>query len=249
MSDYVDATNDIGLPRDLLRQLTLDLTRYENGSEENLLEAFHQLSGYGVLKDQLGKIDERTLLLILKANAWQEDDSANQFALHLASAAGKALRGEGGVEAQQIFKNLVNALVLNESVYMPVNHYLIPLEWDGHMLFSEMWVDPDDQEKQRPSKNRHQGSGVKLLMKIDVQSLGLFDVILTSRDGAIDLKISCPERVAACAKDIESAMGDILRRNGLTVSGVAVTKMKRPVTLTEVFPKIFEGRNSVNVKI
>ena len=31
---------------------------------------------------------------------------------------------------------------------MPVNHYMIPLEMDGRMLFSELWVDPDAGEKE-----------------------------------------------------------------------------------------------------
>ena len=44
-------------------------------------------------------------------------------------------------------------------------------------------------------------------------------------------------------------MSQILTRNDLRPSRVAVRRLERPVTLTEVFPKIFEGKNSVNVKV
>jgi hypothetical protein len=44
-------------------------------------------------------------------------------------------------------------------------------------------------------------------------------------------------------------MKEILTRNGLNAASVSVKKMERPVTLTEVFPRIFEGMNSVNVKV
>ena len=57
MSEYVSQTHDMGLPRQLLSLLALDVTRYENGSEERLLEYFHQLRGYGSLKSQLQMIE------------------------------------------------------------------------------------------------------------------------------------------------------------------------------------------------
>ena len=61
--------------------------------------------------------------------------------------------------------------------------------------------------------------------------------------------VACPAGVAPFAKEIENTVSHILSRNDLTPSGISVRKMERPVTLTEVFPKIFEGKNSVNVKV
>jgi hypothetical protein len=245
MSSYVDATHDMGLPRSLLSLLTLDLARYENGSTENLLQSFHQLRGYGTLKGQLSGIDDEALLRLLQSSQFAQS-SATQFADHMAAAAARALRGEGSAETQQVFQQLVSAMLINESVYMPVNHYLIPLEENGRMLFSELWADPDAEGK--GGEGGRNGS-MKFLFKIDVQSLGLFDVVLTSQDRDVDLRIACPEKVASFSKEIESAMSEILTRNGLTPAGISVKKMERPVTLTEVFPKIFEGKNSVNVKV
>jgi hypothetical protein len=250
MSSYVDATHDMGLPRQLLSQMTLSLTRYENGSTENLLELFHQMTSYGTLKTQLGKVDDESLLKLLHSGEPTKATSATQFSDHLSAAADRALRGEGSGDTQKIFQQLVSALLINESVYMPVNHIMIPMMMDGRMLFSELWVDPDDQgQNGRSSGGGSQGSGAKILFKMDVQSLGLFDVILVSQDKQVDLRISCPQKAAPFAKEIEKAMSEILTRNGLTVGSVSVREMTQPVTLTEVFPKIYEGKNSVNVKV
>jgi hypothetical protein len=247
MSRYVDSTHDMGLPRELLSQLVLDLARYKSGSTESLLQAFHQLSGYASLRGQLGNIDDESLLMILNNSQFSAASPANQFSDSLAAAADRALRGEGSAETQQIFQQLVNALLINESVYMPVNHYLVPLSMDGRMLFSELWVDPDDQEGGRGSSSRSRA--VKVLFKMDVQSLGLFDIVLTVRDKEADLRVSCPESASSFSREIQDAMAQILTRNGLTASNVVVRRMERPVTLTEVFPKIFEGKNCVNVKV
>ena len=246
MAEYVERTHDMGLPRMLLNLLALDVARYENGAQENLLEAFHQLTGYGTLRDQLGNIDDRSLLALLKNSQFDLNSNAVQFSNHLAAAAARALRGEGSAEIQQAFSNLVSAMLINESVYMPVNHYLMPLEWNGRLLFSELWVDPDAEEGERKKGSRR--NSVKILFKMDVQTLGCFDVIFTSQGNEADIRIMCPEKVLPFSKQIEQSLSEILTRNGLVPSKVMVRKLERPVTLTEVFPKIFERRNSINVK-
>lgn len=247
MSAYVGHTHDIGTARGLLSLLTLDVARYENGSEENLLESFRRLTSYGTLKDQLGGVDDNSLLQLLKSSRQQAGSAlANKFSDHLSQAAAQALRGEGSAETQEIFKQLVSAMLVNESVYMPVNHFLIPLQLDGRLLFSELWVDPDAEEEKGGARR---GGGTKLLLKMDVQGLGLFDVVLTAREREVDMRIACPERVAPFSKEIERTAAGILTRNGLKPREVSVRRMERPVALTEVFPKIFEGKDSVNVKV
>ena len=89
---------------------------------------------------------------------------------------------------------------------------------------------------------------MKILVKMDVQPLGLFDIILNSRGNEVDIQVSCPERVVPFSRQIEQSISQILERNGLSPTQVIVRKLERPVTLTEVFPKIFEGKNCVNVK-
>lgn len=247
MSNYVSRTHDVGNARALLTLMALDVARYENGSVEKLLLAFHQLKSYGTLKTQLGGIDDQSLLSLLRGSQFVEDSQANQFSAHLAEAAARALRGEGSAQVQEVFQQLVNAMLVNESVYMPVNHYIIPMEWNGRMLFSELWVDPDAQEAD--AQTGQYKSCKKFLFKIDVQALGLFDVILTAQEDNVGLQVACPHRVAPFAKQIEEALSRILIDNGLTPSGITVRRMDRPVTLTEIFPKLFEGKNSINVKI
>ena len=249
MSSYVERTHDMGLPRSLLSMLSLDVARYENGSLEKLLESFHQLSGYGTLKGQLGSIDDQSLLLLLKSRQLPGSSPAIQFSDHLAAAAARALRGEGSAEVQQAFQNLIAAMLVNESVYMPINHYLLPLEWDGRMLFSELWVDPNAEDEQNRGGDGGARNTMRFLFKMDVQGLGLFDVILAAQGTDVDVQIACPDKAAPFSKQIGDAVSQILARNDLRPARVAVRRMDRPVTLTEVFPKIFEGKNSINVKI
>ena len=246
MSDYVGRTHDLGYARSLLTLLTLDISRYENGGMENLLQAFHQLKNYTTLRDRLGVLDESGLLRLLQSSSFAKAPAENHFANQLAAAAAQALRGGSGTEAQTAFRELVSAFLVNESVYMPINHFLIPLNWNGKMMFSELWVDPN-------AEGGGQGEGgaaraLRILFKLDIESLGFFDMVLTCRGEKVDLQIHCPERVAAFSAVVERSVGEILSRNGYQ-GQVHVRRMERPLSISEVFPKVFAGKDSVNVKV
>ena len=247
MSSYVSQTHDLGEARQLLSLLTLDLARYENGSEDKLTELFHQLKSYGTLKTQLQMIDDESLMLILRSSSRHADSPALRFADSLAAAADRALRGEGSLELQQGMKDLMAAMLVNESVYMPLNHYILPLEWMDKLLFSELWVDPDS-ESDASFFGEGGGRVSRYLLKVDVESLGMFDVLLVNQKENVGVQIACPEKAAPFAKRMEEAVTQILVRNELKPKFVSVKKMERPLTLTEVFPKIFAERDGINVK-
>ena len=248
MGRYVEQTHDMGLPRQLLSLLALDVARYENGSENRILELFHQLKGFATMKNHFQQISDDLLMTLLKDAASygsEEEQSVVRFSDTLAETAARALRGEGSMEIQDGLRNLVAAMLVNESVYMPINHYVLPFEWDGKMVFSELWVDPDADEGER---SLGADRTMRFLLKIDVQTLGMFDVILTSMRDNVDIQIACPEKAVSFAGQIEGAVKEILTRHSLTPVRVAVRRMERPVALTDVFPKIFQGRNGVDVK-
>ena len=247
MSDYVGRTHDMGLPRDLLTMLSLNAARYENGTEERLLETFHQLSGYAAFKDQLKGIDGQSLLALLRSSRFDGESSAVRFANSITAAVQRAMRGECSAEMQQAFQSLMGAILVNESVYMPVNHYLLPLMWNHRALFSELWVDPDAESDGGRAGNGRRHT-MRILFKMDVQPLGLFDIVLNSRGNEVDIQVSCPERAVPFSRQIEQSISQILERNGLSPTQVMVRKLERPIALTEAFPKIFERKNCVNVK-
>ena len=248
LSEYVSRTHDMGKARSILTLLTLDIARYENGSEDGLLQAFHQLLNHGPLRDSLNGLSDQGLLRLLQDSTFARASQNDLFADRLAAAAGQALRGGTSADAQDAFRSLVSSLLVNESVYMNVNHYLIPLEWKGRMMFSEMWVDPDaERDDRQPEQDG--GRTLRLLLKADIQSLGLFDIVLTCRNDSVDLRVRCPEKVAPFSAVIREALSGILRDNGLEAGSVQVEKLDRPLTVSEIFPKIFEGMDSINVKV
>ena len=245
ISNYVRTTHDHGRARNILSMMTLDIARYENGSETGLLHAFRHLTSMGVLPEELGKLSDADIMRLLKESDFAKAAQNNAFAAQMASLTNAALRGQGGVDAQEAFQNMLAAMLINESVYMPLNHVILPLDWNGEKMFAEMWVDPDaGGTRERP------GDGtVRILIKLDIDSLGTFDMLFDARGENVNLQVACPATVAPFSEQVERTLGEILSRNGLRPERVMVGEMRRPIAISEVFPKILEGMSGINIKV
>ena len=243
---YTSRTNDMGLSRALISLLALDVARYESGSKEGVMQAFRQLGGSAMLREKLGGVSEVDLLRLLERSRFGQASGSDRFADQLAQTAQRALRGGSGAEVQDAFRNIVSAFLINESVYMPLTHLVLPLEWQGKMMFSELWVDPDAENNLKNGRG-DRDNVVRFLFKMDIQDLGFFDIVLTCQRENVDLQIFGPPAVADFAGTVQGEMGRILSENGLKPVGVQVQAMERPLDVSAVFPKIFEGENSINV--
>ena len=246
LAGYTSRTNDMGLSRSLISLLALDVARYESGSKEGMMQAFRQLGSSTVLREKLGGLMEGDLLRLLARSEFSQAAEKDQFADKLAQTAQRALRGGAGMEALDAFRNIVSAFLLNESVYMPLTHLALPLEWNGRMMFSELWVDPDAEDNLKRG-NGGRDNVIRFLFKIDIQDLGFFDIVLTCQRENVDLQIFGPPAVSDFSGLVQGEMSRILSDNGLKPNTVQVQPMAKPLEISTVFPKIFEGENSINV--
>ncbi|MDE7245607.1 MAG: hypothetical protein K2O18_16760 [Oscillospiraceae bacterium] len=247
LSNYTSRTNDMGLSRNLINMLALDVARFENGTEESLLQAFHQLSVHGSLRERLGNLSDEALLRLLNNGSFAKAAESDPFADQFAKTAARALRGGAGAEAQENFRNIISAMLVNESVFMPLNHMILPLMWDGRMMFSEVWVDPDAEENMKRGQG-DQDNVIRFLFKMDIQDLGFFDMVLTYRRDNVDIQVFCPRKVAPFADTVSGELTRILTDNGLQANNVLVRQLEQPVPISSVFPQIFRGGSGVDVK-
>lgn len=244
---YVERTHDLGTVRDLLNLLILNTTRYENGSEEQLLQSFRQMEGYSELLSGLNKLDDAAIMKLLQENDFTRA-AGNQFADALASTAAQALRGSFGPDVRDAFAEIVRAMLVQQSVYMPLNHTIFPLDWKGKMMYSEMWVDPDAEE-QSGGKQEDGQRRIQFLFKLDVESLGFLEVSLAARQDQVEMRVYGPESVSTHGTLIAEDLREILSRHGLNSKDIRVAKLEKPLALTDVFPNLFEGKRGVNVKV
>ena len=246
LARYVERAHDLGPLRALLNLLVLNTARYQNAGEAEMLQAFRQMEGYSTLLAGLNQLDDGAILRLLQDSEFTRC-ADSPFTQGLAHAASQALKGEYGTGVRESFAEIVRAMLIQQSVYMPLNHMLFPIEWNGKMMYSELWVDPNAQDEEK--KGEPGGKKVQFLFKLDLESLGFLEVSMAVRDGQVQMHIYGPEEVSSHQGIIASDMADILARHQLKGTDIQVSKLETPLALTQVFPDLFEGRQGVNVKI
>lgn len=244
LSAYTRRTHDMGRVRDFITLLTLNTARYESGTMEKLLGEFRKMASFQDFKKVFGN-DLQTIFeaFLKELTAEKSSGFADQFLENMQ----RALNGEGGYEMKSTFQNIMASLLINESVYMPLQHFIFPVELFGMQMFSEIWVDPDC--GQRNGIDPEAGKVRKLLIKFDIKDVGFFDLILLNQGNKLDMQLRYPEKYQAMEKEIRKGITELVNRNGLVCQKLFLTKSTVPVTLSEVFPQIYERKNAINVKI
>ena len=247
---YIAANHDMGTIRDKVSLLSVLIAKYENGDREEVLQAFSRLTGYQGFRKFFGTMTadqfDEVLGQVDMEKAAGKNEWADKFVDFLRAGAG----GGAGLENKQVFQNMLQSLVMNESVYMPLLHLVFPLNIDGKKMFTEMWIDPDEDGNSTQSEMRHT---VRLFIKFDIKELGQFKLLLlygnNNGNNTASLQLYYPERMQKSEAAIQKGIKGILEQHHLRAENIYLQAGGGPSSPVEVFPKIQERKNSVDVRI
>jgi len=155
--------------------------------------------------------------------------------------------GEAGAQSKAVFQNIVTSILINESVYMPLLHFTLPANVSGGMFFSELWIDPNAEKE--GGEEGGGGKAVKLLVKFDIRDVGFFESIILLQNKSVDMELYYPEKYKEREIEMKDALTEIMARNELSFRSLFLARVEKPKTITEVFPKIYERRNAINVAV
>ncbi len=242
LSAYISQTKDFGSVRDNISLFILNFTRYELGSKEAFSEALNSLLGVPEVADKLSN----SMVAELVDNIFKATGSEKiaQMQDKLVSIISHGLEGKAGYQNTPIFQNILQSALINESVYMPLLHMMVPVELAGKQMFSELWVDPDSQEQVSGARG---GQAIKVLVKFDIKELGFFEMIMLIQDGLVDMQLFYPETLEENKEEIRKNIFNIIERNDMSFRSYFSDKVEQPKPISDVFPKIYEGRNMINV--
>ena len=238
MGKYVADNRELGKLRDLVTLVAFNTARYESGNIDNVVQAFWRLMDFPTFRKHFKGMTAEGFREMLLNVDYDRAAGKNELADKLLNIMQAGVKGEAGIENREAFINVMRSMLVNESVYMP-------LMLDGVPMFSEMWVDPDEESGNPGSDER----GVKLLIKFDMKDVGFFDMMLYYEKGKIDMLIHYPEELSGHESDIRDNIRKIMSRNKLELEYLGVEQNKVPIQVSAAFPKIFERRNSINVTI
>ena len=251
LNEYIKTMHDRGSMRESTAELAYLTSRYENGDMERLIKAFKDLVKLPILSEKFGGLNPELLDKILSSTDFEKASEKNTVMMKLADIIEKGAKGAAGIENKTAFKQMMNSILLNESVYMPLMHMSLPISVNGKLMYSEMWIDPEAENGYK-GENGEIDQYIKGLVKFDIQDLGFFDLFFIYAKGeknTVSIQLHYPEKLVDNEREIKSNIRRIAKENGLELSDVVLDTSKKSIPISEAFPEVFERRNTVNVKI
>lgn len=247
LSDYISKTHDYGAIRDATMLLIFGAARYQDGEMGMLMRMFERMmDNHDFERMFKGDARESFMKLLEEGNASQAAQKSvmTDFADSLSKLLLRGANGQAGLENVQQFYTIMNGMLLNESVYMPLLHFILPFQFEGNNVVSEMWVDPDAKKD-----NEEGGRKIKLFLKFDIQSLGKFELVMTLQDRESKMQLFVPSSLSGKNKKIQTDVSDIFKKNGLKLGQLSVYDHIRDRRIDEIFPEIREKERTINVRI
>ena len=247
LSDYISKTHDYGAIRDATMLLIFGAARYQDGEMGMLMRMFERMmDNHDFERMFKGDARESFMKLLEEGNASQAAQKSvmTDFADSLSKLLLRGANGQAGLENVQQFYTIMNGMLLNESVYMPLLHFILPFQFKGNNVVSEMWVDPDAKKD-----NEDGGRKIKLFLKFDIQSLGKFELVMTLQDRESKMQLFVPSSLSGKNKKIQTDVSDIFKKNGLKLGQLSVYDHIRDRRIDEIFPEIREKERTINVRI
>ena len=241
LASYISRTHDYGSVRSGVMLFIMHAVNYENGGASQMEDALERLANL-MRQNGIPLKDGDALLRELEGKGEAPGEAVpSRLADGLAELISKSGQGPEGARQSQ---ELLRGLLLNESVYMPLLHLVLPFRMEDKEVVSELWVDPDAEKDPE-----EEGRKIKLLLKFDIQSLGSFELVMSLRDRQADIRLFVPQKLSDRQADIAAGMENILKENGFRPQRVRVEKKTRERRVEEVFPEIRKKERTVNVRI
>lgn len=216
--------------------------QYENGEEKNLTRLFERMA----VNREFARFfpEESTALLesLLRGDRSQSREFADAFSTMLL----RGMNGEAGLEQVQPFYQLLNGLLLNESVYLPLMHLLLPFQYEDREVMSEMWIDPDAEKR---GEEEAGGRKIKFLLRFDIQETGSFEMAVSVQERKVKMGLSVPPALMDQKQEIQKKMTEIFRNNGMEINQLFVKEKRGEARLEEVFPEILRKEKAINVRV
>ena len=244
LSSYISRTHDYGAIREATMHLVFHTARYQDGALDRLMRLFNNMAGNRDFVRLFQGDAREGFQNLMRSSLGEEQKPLAGFADGLSQLLLKGANGQAGLENVQQFYTIMNGMLLNESVYMPLLHFILPFQYEDHNVMSEMWVDPDSDKEPNTV-----GRKIKVFLKFDIQSVGKFELVMTLQDHEARVQLFVPPHLAREDKKIQAEVAGILKDNGIRFSQLMVRQRYRDRRVDEIFPEIREKERTINVRI
>ncbi len=155
-----------------------------------------------------------------------------------------ALDKDSPARVQKLAMNLLSTMVDNESPTMPLEHFMIPIDFKGSETYLEMYVDKECERRKGKAD-----SAVNIFFTIESDDYGTFEVDLLERDGMIDLDIRAPKELQKEVKGARNAIRESVENAGFRLALYRVAPYNASAPAAEHFKELREKQAGIDIKV
>ena len=142
-------------------------------------------------------------------------------------------RGAKDSQEYGMTQQLMRGMLVNESVYMPVNHFILPFQYQGKEAVSEFWIDPDAEKKE---EEKDGGRKIRLLVDFEIRGVGDFQLLADLQDHKISMELGIPKNLSPVPRDTGKASGNMCQKRDARENDAGTGK-KSSLPSSGCFPK------------
>ena len=249
LSEYVTATNDYGLARDTITLLIHNIARLNISSHQEVVDTFSSLLDY--CKYNLNLPQEKMNIIksmFLKSVSDSSKTPENKLFDSIVKLFSENLKNSTSNVSQSLFKDTINSLLLDNSVYMPFTHIFLPVNYNGQFMFSEIWIEKNDEASKKDTLS-YEENPVHIFLNFEIKQLGCFEASIVLTGNNINLELNCPSSLSREQNKISKSISEILSSNGFNSEHIKLNTDNSKRTADLITKKIYERKNVIDVSV
>lgn len=146
-------------------------------------------------------------------------------------------------------EKIITSLLSSPCSFTPLLHYVIPVDFEGLNIFSELWIDPNDTQESQQKKGKEPEKCIHMLITFDIGGIGQFEAEFWAGKTEMRFNLLCPSQHVNSFRVLTKEFRKIVEEHGYRVLEIKVDKMERVRSLMDVFKGLPYRRTGVDVKI
>lgn len=250
---YVSRSNDYGKSRENISLLLHHITMLEAGVKENVADSFRKLIDYAKFglnlpEDTVNSVQALFAGELAKTRRKPQNGFLDSL-VSLLTQQGQQTDETRSGSGQSVYRDVCNALLLDNSVYMPFTHLFLPLVYDGRFLFAQIWVEKNGGDDGDAAQASAPGRPLRVYLSFEIQDLGHFEATVALAGNKAELAVGYPPALDGRRGEIREQLSSIFERNGLVLGKAELSPCGEPKMERDILKKIEERRHSVNVTV
>ena len=144
--------------------------------------------------------------------------------------------------------NLLQSLINAPGVYTPLSHFIIPLQIGDMKAFGELWIDNENKGGGGTGGNDNE-KHYHMFLTFEIEAVGRFETDLYAFGSEISLAVLHPESFSDAMTPLKEKISRIISSTDYSVKEFKTGVLRHPHDLTQIFPRIVEKRQGLDISI